>query len=228
MTKTIGCVQHDCAECKKREAQTGNAVYLVATGEITNGMEQYTRHDVCPPLCDAEKLFTHPTPPPSGESEALQDDFYLRGELARYLSCWHRLTKDEGDHLVDLFAEHVHSGEPAVKQFLSTERKALIKVLRSDYSEGCIDLNAIRQAADMLAADAQELESLRVLLNYEYTKRKAQQVAVPQEKGMTSEKAAHFMRRFKSEEKLLGPNEQNAIDYVLVMLAAAPQPPQGE
>ena len=41
-------------------AQTTKAVYLVATGEITNGMEQYTRHDVCPPNCDAEKLYTTP------------------------------------------------------------------------------------------------------------------------------------------------------------------------
>ncbi|WP_204273149.1 hypothetical protein, partial [Stenotrophomonas maltophilia] len=32
---------------------------------------------------------------------------------------------------------------------------------------------------------------------------------------MSSERAAYFMRRFKSEEKLLGPNEQAAVDYVL-------------
>jgi hypothetical protein len=33
-------------------------VWLVATGETHEGQETYTRHDVCPPLCDAELLFT--------------------------------------------------------------------------------------------------------------------------------------------------------------------------
>lgn len=37
-------------------------VYLVATGEIHEGQETYTRHDVRPPLCDAEVLYTHPAP----------------------------------------------------------------------------------------------------------------------------------------------------------------------
>ncbi|HBO4544736.1 TPA: hypothetical protein L4U59_000474 [Pseudomonas aeruginosa] len=36
---------------------------------------------------------------------------------------------------------------------------------------------------------------------------------------MSPERAAYFMRRFKSEEKLLGPNEQAAVDYVLSLLA---------
>lgn len=38
----------------------GEAVYLVATGETHNGEETYTRHDVIPPLCEAEKLYSHP------------------------------------------------------------------------------------------------------------------------------------------------------------------------
>lgn len=36
---------------------------------------------------------------------------------------------------------------------------------------------------------------------------------------MTPLKAAFFMKRFKSDEKMLGPNEQAAIDFVLAMLA---------
>ncbi|MDQ0035881.1 hypothetical protein J2W30_003649 [Variovorax boronicumulans] len=35
-------------------------VYFVATGETHDGQETYTRHDVCPPLCDAETLYTAP------------------------------------------------------------------------------------------------------------------------------------------------------------------------
>ena len=50
------------------EAETGEpvAVYLVATGDIFSGEETYTRHDVRPPLCDVERLYTTPpqTVPP--------------------------------------------------------------------------------------------------------------------------------------------------------------------
>lgn len=46
------------------QAETGEpvAVYIVQTDEIYNGEETYTRHDVCPSLCDAERLFTAPPP----------------------------------------------------------------------------------------------------------------------------------------------------------------------
>lgn len=46
--------------------------------------------------------------------------------------------------------------------------------------------------------------------------------------GMTAHRAAFFMDRFKREEKLLGPNEQAAIDFVLAMLASTPAPAQQE
>lgn len=44
------------------------AVYLVATGETHEGQETYTRHDVRPPLCDAETLYAAPHPPVSAEA----------------------------------------------------------------------------------------------------------------------------------------------------------------
>lgn len=37
-------------------------VFLVATGETHDGQETYTRHDVRPFLCDAETLYTAPSP----------------------------------------------------------------------------------------------------------------------------------------------------------------------
>jgi hypothetical protein len=47
-------------------------------------------------------------------------------------------------------------------------------------------------------------------------------------KAMTAARAEYFMRRFKHEEKLLGPNEQAAVDFVIAMLEAAQQrKPQG-
>ena len=50
----------------------------------------------------------------------------------------------------------------------------------------------------------------------------------PVAKAMTAHRAAYFMERFKKEEKLLGPNEQAAVDFVIGMLTAphtSPQPP---
>lgn len=40
----------------------------------------------------------------------------------------------------------------------------------------------------------------------------------PATKPMTADRAAYFMRRFKKEEKLLGPNEQAALDYGIALL----------
>lgn len=36
---------------------------------------------------------------------------------------------------------------------------------------------------------------------------------------MTSERAAYFLRRFKHDEKMLGPNEQCALDFAIAALA---------
>lgn len=41
---------------------------------------------------------------------------------------------------------------------------------------------------------------------------------------MTAHRAMYFMERFKREEKLLGPNEQAAVDFVTAMLNNKPQP----
>lgn len=45
------------------------------------------------------------------------------------------------------------------------------------------------------------------------------------EQPMTASRALYFMERFKREEKLLGPNEQAAVDFVIAMLSAAPTQP---
>ena len=41
---------------------------------------------------------------------------------------------------------------------------------------------------------------------------------------MTAGRAVYFMERFKREEKLLGPNEQAALDFVISMLERQPEP----
>ena len=51
----------------------------------------------------------------------------------------------------------------------------------------------------------------------------------PSDKPVTPERALYFMERFKREEKLLGPHEQAAVDFVIGLLSAAPtQPAQAE
>lgn len=59
-----------------------------------------------------------------------------------------------------------------------------------------------------------------------------QQAAKAALKPMTAQRAVYFMERFKHEEKLLGPNEQAALDFVIAMLEAptatpAPAPAPG-
>lgn len=55
-------------------------VWLVATGEVYEGQETYTRHDHRPALCDAEKLYTAPQPPAeqgAGVHDELSDEEIL-------------------------------------------------------------------------------------------------------------------------------------------------------
>ena len=58
------------------QAESTKRVYLVATGEIHEGEETYTRHDDAPPpLCDAECLFTNPQPTPQERQDAARLDW---------------------------------------------------------------------------------------------------------------------------------------------------------
>lgn len=49
-------LEASAADAKPSRTQLA-PVYLVVTGLTHEGQELYTRHDVCPPLCDAEKLY---------------------------------------------------------------------------------------------------------------------------------------------------------------------------
>jgi hypothetical protein len=42
---------------------------------------------------------------------------------------------------------------------------------------------------------------------------------------MTADRAIYFLKRFKSEEKMLGPNEQKALDFAIEALRT-PSPSQ--
>ncbi|EPA6883475.1 hypothetical protein ACQ477_005406 [Pseudomonas aeruginosa] len=93
-------------------------------------------------------------------------------------------------------------------------------------SEACIEWR--QQDADFLEAGlyawgAEYPEEGCVLLDEETTNSQPSPAQAEQAEAerpeMSPERAAYFMRRFKSEEKLLGPNEQAAVDYVLSLLA---------
>lgn len=64
-------------------------VYLVATGEVFEGQETYTRHDTQPPLSDAEVLYTRRPQPLSAvallvdkHAALLEENPYCYFELA--------------------------------------------------------------------------------------------------------------------------------------------------
>lgn len=66
------------------QGEPARRVYLVATGELHEGEETYTRHDDAPPpLCDSECLYT--TPPAPGQVERDREDAenwrYIRRKL---------------------------------------------------------------------------------------------------------------------------------------------------
>lgn len=93
-------------------------------------------------------------------------------------------------------------------------------------SEACIEWR--QQDADFLEAGlyafcAEYPEEGGVLLDEEPATAQPSPLQSEQAEAerpeMSPERAAYFMRRFKSEEKLLGPNEQAAVDYVLSLLA---------
>lgn len=86
------------------EAQGVESVYLVATGIVHEGNETYTQHDVCPPLCDAEKLFTHPDPPPA---DHIGDAAKLAGERAALIA---QLSNDDTDMLRRKWFGHRNTG----------------------------------------------------------------------------------------------------------------------
>jgi hypothetical protein len=73
------------------EAMTKYAkpIYLIATGEVHEGSETYTRHDAPVPLADQEVLFTRPCLPLSGESEtqsilSLTDEPQMPTEISEH------------------------------------------------------------------------------------------------------------------------------------------------
>ena len=85
--------------------------------------------------------------------------------------------------------------------------------------------NAMNHATDGPASDyvntATQLQALESAIRESIAAPGVAQGWVPAS-GMTTERAAYFMRRFKHEEKLLGPNEQAAVDFVLDMLEPSP------
>lgn len=91
---------------KTINAGDAEQVFLVATGEPHEGRETYTRHDVRPPLCDAEVLYTHAAPQASSkggetvaDERAAFDKIHINFEGApgfRTWSKWNEIEKAAG------------------------------------------------------------------------------------------------------------------------------------
>jgi hypothetical protein len=99
------------------------------------------------------------------------------------------------------------------------------------YTEACDDLGAglFEQTAAETQAKHDTARALHtMILDEVYRLHAAAQPAAggePATKPMTRERAAYFMERFRREEKLLGPNEQAAVAFVIAMLEAPEQQP---
>lgn len=115
-------------------------VYLVATGEVHEGEETYTRHEGAPPpLCDAECLYTRP--PVKADDSVEQESRALRAAVKSFTQL---LAGNE-------WAEHISSDPDA-------------QALESEITRVIGQLEALRQQVKGLgpATDAQ-VETLRGL-----------------------------------------------------------------
>ena len=91
-----------------QQEQPANRVYFVATGEVYEGQETYTRHDTPPPLCDYETLFTQaqqeqPAWIDIAHRTSIVSAVYeqLKKEFTGYIAPFDRLDADTVQRLVD-------------------------------------------------------------------------------------------------------------------------------
>ncbi len=131
-------------------------------------------------------------------------------------------------------------GTPPVKQPLPVEREALIKRLckAANYLHGTPGMALLKEAADMLAADAQEIagwsadqkENMDAMcdMQKEINDLKAQQVAVPQGWKLVPVEPTPEMITHAWRESMGLCDHEKLTRVYKATLAAAPQPPQAE
>ncbi len=88
----------------------------------------------------------------------------------------------------------------------------------------------IQQALAFIMRDfatVRDFEAARAKLHDALCAILGQQVQEPVSE-MTAHRAIYFMERFKREEKMLGPNEQAALDFVISMLEKQAEPVVGQ
>ena len=100
----IGCVQHDCAECQARKMAADESRDL--SGLLArihrDGGHYEDEHGRKKALDDAHLIVANMLATDGAQSEP--ESFSLRGELAKSLTCWHRLTEQEANELVSLLS----------------------------------------------------------------------------------------------------------------------------
>ena len=100
------------------------------------------------------------------------------------------------------------------------ERAAMEQALEAlEYENSWHESFKVRPYASTIDAVA----ALRAVLSQEKIEPAQEKVS-----KMTVRRAVYFMERFKREEKLLGPNEQAALDFVISMLEKQSEPVVGQ
>lgn len=113
MSKIIGLV-NSCRDCPNRRYESGGVYQCEKAGGNLEG--NCSIPDWCP--------LPNYQPP-------TVDNFSMRGKLAASLKCWHRLTGEESDELVALFA--AKAAQPSQAGELSDEE--ILAALRSITNE---------------------------------------------------------------------------------------------
>mgnify|MGYP000853132490 FL=1 len=141
-------------------------------------------------------------------------------------SCTHPdCGKFDGPHSVECraMAEGVcarHDSTPAAAAPLPLLVRDIARELGITCAEACLALKPLGNFSTNTAVTAEMMAKLRECFPERVP---ASEVAGARER-MTAGRACYFMERFLKEEKLLGPNEQAALHFIIDMLEAAAAP----
>jgi hypothetical protein len=112
------------------------------------------------------------------------------------------------------------------KEAMKLALEAFIAADFGNSTDFSLQSKAYDLAVEALAKQEQDMPKIGCV-NHDCDKCKEQSVSVGEPVGeMTARRAEMFMSRFKHEEKMLGPNEQASLDYVIDILVAMQE--QGE
>jgi hypothetical protein len=118
----VGKMMDEWLAANQQAQEPVECVYLVATGEVHNGEETYTRHDTPPPLCEFEALYTQPAP------KQAEPEGYKLVPVIPTEAQWNGLARDvmmwldmDGRHTAGSLFKHLERCGTEIPQWLRDE-----------------------------------------------------------------------------------------------------------